>query len=332
MAWKFLSPENPTAPKQEAEFAPDRRAAFQADYESCGVTIESVRELLEKLRWADRDQSHEEAFYVTSSDNLPALRERVDVKDKTVSTVASNGDFWQIFAEGGAKRVDIFDISLPAIMYSELKVAGLENLSFDDYLKMFGGGRTSLEEMVDGGAFFDRETYRKLRDRLTPQAQTYFDRLLDDEFRESITMDHFQGFVRIRKNNIFVGDLVRDAETYERLQKNSRETEYGLSVQDATKGGGSLPDHDVVYLSNIGYRLDASLELAAKLAAKGAEVLISTNPWRIINSDEARGALANGFNPGDRFDNHNLGVRITLLDCSDKALEGVAIVRVTKLD
>lgn len=270
--------------------------------------------------------SHREAFYCVTSDHLPTVRERIDVKDKAVATVASNGDFWEIFAAGGAKSVQVFDISLPALMYSELKLAALENLNLQDYQALL---RQPYEEKLEGG-FFSAEIYERIRDRLTPQAQAYFDGLLRVE--NAPLMDSksntSSSFIRFRRNPVFVSDIISDETEYRKLQDSVGRVDLRFSLLDINKDQEQIASNEVVYISNINYDLDEALKTASTLAERGSTVIMATAEARITMSKEIR--RPGELKSGDTLPNW-LGLQIKVLgidDNRDKA--GAVILEVKK--
>ena len=217
-----------------------------------------------------------ESFYATSSDSLEVLK-KVDVQDQRVATVAGSSDFWQIFADSGAAEIDIFDISLPAIFYAELKLVGLETLSFEDYLKMFGKSRDDLQSR--GANFFDWDIYKKVREKLSSQAKIYFDGLQKhkDVIFGNVRDRWYGDFVRFRKKESFIGGTISTTEDYEKLKSKSKKIKYRFFLKDINNDPGSeeIVSSDVVYLSNINYNFRDSLELAEKIILGGARKVIT---------------------------------------------------------
>jgi hypothetical protein len=266
-----------------------RLAEADKEYRARSKKVDGLLTVREEMRsliefYKEGGFPHTESFYCESSDNLPAIREKIDVKDRQVATVASNGDFWQIFAEGGAREIKVFDISLPALLYTELKLVGLENLDYEDYLALVGRGANDLNARKDREErFFSPVIYQKIRDRLTVQAQAYFDGLLDDESNDLFRTKRFHGFAKYRSNEVFIGDLIKTKEEYKRLQSRSKTVKYVLNLGDVMKESSDLAESDIIYLSNVGYKLDKMLEFVASLLRKGARAIISTNMNRLVD-------------------------------------------------
>ncbi len=269
-------------------------------------------------RYAARDYSHAEAFYVTSSDNLRALRERVDVRGKKAATVAGNGDFWQAFVDGGAREVVVFDMSLPALMYSELKLAALRGLTFDEYRDLIGNDGKEIVDRVERMEPFIRQTaYARIRRALTPQAQNFFDLILNLDGAELYPPTLAEGFIRARNREAFVGDIVRTEEEYAALAERARKVSVRFALGDINASPKIAVGSDVAYLSNIGYRLDVSLGIAGRLLADAQTVILSTGGSRTIDR----------ITPDNRVTN-DLGLSVSVLATGYGS--GGTILEVTK--
>lgn len=273
---------------QEMQQARDAYKVKERQIRYFGDQINALQERIEKYDSASFP--HTESFYCTTSDNLPVVREKVDVKGKKVATVASNGDFWQIFTEQGASEIKIFDVSIPALMYNELKLVALNALDFEEYKALFChdslGENSFSEERYS--LFFNESLYQKIRDQLTPQAQSYYDKLLKMPNVKALLFNNWDGFVRIRRNDLFIGDIIKDEFEYEMLRKKSRQVKYELLLCDVLDAdqGTRLLESQVIYLSNIGYRLDTSFKLGRRLI-EGTErkAVISTSNSRVQQSE-----------------------------------------------
>lgn len=275
---------------------------------------------------------HELSFYQVCSDNIPALYESVDVAERRVATVASNGDFWQIFTFNDAMSVDIFDISLPALMYSELKLVALAMLSFDEYKKLFGASINEIQERKRYGSIIDKSLYINIREHLTLQAKVWFDRLTHPSSRPLIDMPDDIGFARMRCNNLFIGDVVSSQVYYDYLSVKSVRTDYALKLLDITKLDTARLSADIVYISNIGYVIDNAVDLAMHIAAlDGCKVILSTNQTRVKKSKDPNFARLGclDFIPGKRLDvSGGLAIKILAVD-SQQPIEGDAILEVS---
>lgn len=312
----------------ESEKSGERKIFLENFYSHQKITAERSRKLVDELclakthpkgfrgfyRYDSRygfEEGQSKSFYATSSDAMEVLR-KVDVRDRRVTTVAGSSDFWQIFANGGAEEINVFDFSLPAIFYAELKLAGLENLNFKEYIRMFG--RSTDDLLSRGTNFFDWDIYKKIRDKLSSQAVAYFDGLL----RQKDVLFTYKGrnddeFVHFREESPFIGGMVKTDRDYEALKSRSKKIQYRFFLKNINGDPKSeeIASSDTVYLSNIGYGFQESLKLAAEIISGGAKKVvtsISENGLRRYPSPLSKKEITEGVNLGT-FN----GVQVTVL-------------------
>jgi hypothetical protein len=312
-------------------------------YRDCSREMDGLGNQLRELRdlmhsYARGKFTHFESFYRSASDSLSIAREQVDVKDKKITTVASNGDLWQVFADQEAKEIDVFDLSLPALFYSELKLIGLENLDFKEYLQMFGQGKEDLrKQQKKQDPFFDPDQYNKIKDKLSPQARCYFDSLVGDiENTELICGGGLNGFVRYRPSDVFVGDIITDEKEYQKLQQKTSSVRFNFRLGDIRDlyTEKELEKFDVIYLSNIGYMIRSSLELAKSLLKTPKQQgIVSTSLSRLQHEDylyDDKLRTGKEIETGATIDNHfNLDIKFL---GSAGVADGETILSVSLLD
>jgi len=308
----------------------DKHAALREAREKMAALQRESAALKKKIGQYSSDFfrfSHDEAFYCLASDDLRGLREKVDVRGKRVTTVASNGDVWQMFAEGGAEEIEIFDVSLPALWFSELKLTGLENLNFDDYTELFGRGKDDLLARQKAGAGpIDKDIYQKIRPRLSPQARTFFDGLTGDGGSRLASTNPWNGLIRYRENDLFIGDIIKDREEYERLRARSKQTRYSIRLLDINEENRRFTPDDVVFISNINYMLRDSLSLAGNLAADGATVLLTTSLESRLRPEFRNQSMA--LAPGTKL--NSFGLELEILSVAQERRDGATVIKAVK--
>lgn len=228
---------------------------------------------------------HEHAFYLNSSDSLEILAKSVDVKGQRVMTVAGSGEFAQIFIKNGAKRVDVVDYSMPALFFTELKLIAARELSYEDYLNLFGTiderreERTRRHNMLktEIAPVFDTSIYRKIRDQLTEQARMFFDMFSSPKYREYFMVDFYgptwSGMTRLREpfNRAKWSEIVpflRSKRNYQELQKSLKSAGWTLRLGDLGDKSLDFSQYDFVYASNASYGLQH--QLAENILRAGA--------------------------------------------------------------
>ena len=240
------------APEIERRPSADKTKARSERYDVQGITVEFAREILELIEEKHLSNQevvlngleHLETFYLNSSDSIELLKKHIDVQGEHVVTVGASGDFAKIFLQKGAKSVDVFDISLPAIFYNELSMVALQELDFESYKDFINFWK--MNENQDGEqafkilSIFEVHIYAAVRGFLSEQARAYFDELIKKEKMFKKTGKVFSKFAQIREQRgrgperngtaiTLIGDLIKDEAEYLDLQNKARATETNFS-------------------------------------------------------------------------------------------------------
>jgi hypothetical protein len=290
-----------SAPVSDTTFTDEQfRERLEVGYAADGVTSEKIRSTLAAIREAEKSKTfwgrglkHETSFYLNSSDPLALLHENADVEGRRVVTVAGSGDFAQVFLANGARELVIFDVSLPAAMFNELKLVGLRRLEYREYRAMFDTWKAGAA----GGPIFDAASYQQVRDGLTGPACEYFDSLVREENQDLMRHDlgredkAFNGFSRSRATKkekaftSFIGGVITTEAAYASLQRKAREAVVSIRVKDAVGAAGEAQNADMAYLSNVGYEPETTAGIAQSFFESGVEKVIFTTTGRYIDED-----------------------------------------------
>jgi len=258
---------------------------LEADYASSGITAERVASLLSGL--ADKRPGHgalpiqdaSMAVYVNSSDPIGAISRHLELRDKSVLTVAGCGDLPLLFISKACASICIADVSPFALFLTELKVRAVEQLLRADYFRLF-----MLPELNDNdfsGPFFEGSLYRSLRASLSLPARTYFDMLHEPRYHFLATVNAQDvdntKFVRHRlcyppasRRRI---DHVATDESYSLLREQVRNVPLRLTTDDVHGLADTSLQYDYVYLSNIGYLDDYQGTLARRFLLGGSRMV-----------------------------------------------------------
>jgi len=239
---------------------------------------------IEKIKQIKKDYINDgfsdfESFFLISSDPLLDLIE-YDIKCGKIATVAGNGDFGQIFIAKGCRYLNIFDISLPAIFYSELKLISLEQLKLEEYLKFLGKGMERLTAQLSCKLpFLDYSYWRYVSSYLSPQAVMFFETLCGDEkYKSIIRNDSWADFVRPGNSLVYIGDIINNESEYYGLQDKMKEVSIEFNLGDIFNlyDRQEIGNFDLVYLSNIGIEIAETIKLIERLFFSGAKRIIFT--------------------------------------------------------
>lgn len=303
--------------------------SFVETFERDGVTVELAREkaalyrelhgaadidnhaesrrranLATSLWGKDSIEGHPDVFYLNTSDGIETLYAQCDVAGKKVLTVAGSGDVWQVFLLKGAAQLEICDISLPGVLWNEIKDVALRMLTFKQYQKMFS--LDGWNEGRSGKVWLDFPLYARLRSRLSPQAKIFFDTLCNFPKGDKRVLSHpnrlfcrYRGGFDERKEDESptmrylqtVGTIIRDEASYNALQDLAVRTPFVIRRKDITSYLQEEDIPDVVYLSNIYYDEFETVKLALQFLEIGAQrVIMTIVPDAIVtfkNTDES---------------------------------------------
>lgn len=201
-------------------------------------------------------------MYAFTTENVRGYLSKLKVNGKKVLTVTASGDHLINLALLGASEVHNFDINQNAYFMSELKLAALKVLSYEEFLLFFTDSRdrttdyvglVSVEKKIDENDFvFDYKTYLRIREQLKEDVALYWDMLFEDY--------HFDGKKLMKSGIVRGGDrtaaiynnpYLRNEENYnqarECVSKITRKY-FTMDVLDLHK----LTDtYDIILLSNI---------------------------------------------------------------------------------
>lgn len=298
---------------------------FEHSFEQDGLTVELAKEKAHnyiifnetnKKYWdvpeltthdpAEKAQKtkdwHSDSFYLNTSDAIFAL-DRIKAEDEQVLCIAASGDTSQIFINNGAKSVELCDVSLPGILYNELKLAALRTLKFADYKKMF-----DIDENTEN--WLDPEIYDRLRPLLSTQARTFFDIIVEYPKKDSklLHRSYWSSEFMKRRENLpigsvpfsypqTIGSIVNSSfgfghGDYALLQEKAKTAEVSIHWRDINDYGTKYDIKPLVYISNLGYNPGQTAEIAKTFLGKGAKrVVFSVDCDRTVAVDTEPGKV-----------------------------------------
>lgn len=122
-------------------------------------------------------------IYQFTNENLSALCETFDFKNKNVLSVASSGDQYFSFLLNGASKVDLFDINLLTKYYIILKQIFILSSSLEDFINFF-------QNIGKHYNFFRsrliKRQYEKINKRLPKDVKIFWDYIINNLERGEI--------------------------------------------------------------------------------------------------------------------------------------------------
>ena len=153
---------------------------------------ETIKTLNKGRSFMHPEFSKNSAMYVFTTENLGEYIKKLKANGKKVLTVTGSGDQLINLALEGVRRVDNFDINQNAYFITQLKLAALKVLSYEEYLNFFC--ISDDEELQREGLIYfrkkiglnenvlDFKTYLKVKPYLPEMCAFYWD-LLYEEFQ-----------------------------------------------------------------------------------------------------------------------------------------------------
>lgn len=234
------------------------------------INLDAHHAFVETIKETNRDGKslvHPEfnefsTVYTFSTENLKGYIDKLSVNEKEILTVTGSGDQMINLALAGAKRVDNFDVNQNTVFFTELKVAALKTLSYDEFLTYFT--TSASEEIKYLGLFattvsvdkndqaFDYQTYMRIRTQLPEVCAEYWD-LIYQEYE-------YNG-VKLRSSGLFDGcardsairnnEYLESEEKYNLASMRINRIEYDFYNSDILNIHTIPHKYDIIMLSNI---------------------------------------------------------------------------------
>lgn len=187
-------------------------------------------------------------LYPFTNENISGYFDKINFKNKKVLTVTSSGDHVLNSLLLGADEVDAFDINPLAKYYSELKIAAVKSLDFNEFFLFFYNKKIFNKNKF----FMDKKTYLdKICKNLNGNYRKFWDYVfehykskeLNDSFLFSKDYLELKGLMEA--NNYF------NEYDYNRLKKILKDkpiTYHDVNVKDLA---GINKKFDIITLSNV---------------------------------------------------------------------------------
>lgn len=110
------------------------------------------------------------SIYPFTNENLNSYLNRINLKNKSVLTVASAGDHYLETLLRGGSKIELFDINILTKYYVELKIAAIKALNYDEFLNFF---------ILENNYYntFNLDSYNKIRKYLDNNVLIFWDSL-----------------------------------------------------------------------------------------------------------------------------------------------------------
>jgi hypothetical protein len=187
-------------------------------------------------------------MYVYATEMVAAYYERLNLPGKRVLAISGSGDQVLNAMYFGAIEVVGFDINRNSLFMTELKIAAVLALTYQEFLRYFAQTKKG----------FSRESYVKMRPKLSKTCQRYFDRLYDKVGSEGLGISDFfrhRGDLIDRKKAQEINGYLADSVAYGKMGIILEEARPVLLVKNVLHLGDDEKflgeKFDVINLSNV---------------------------------------------------------------------------------
>ncbi len=242
-------------------------------YDSTGYTTEAVIAKIENFKRAggferlDKEVQHDFLLWLGYSDSLRDIK-KLDLNGKRILTVAGSGEFSQTFIDNDSSQVDVFDYSMFACFFNELKLVATRELTYQEYLNFF---ITIKEE--NGGTIFDQTVFERLEPFLTTQARTFFRQIITPGYEELFKPKFTENGAVISRSiavkHIDDVPFLTSEENFRTMQEKLRRSNVNFKIANINSPDLPVSDYDFVYISNISYI--NQIGMATQLLHRGAK-------------------------------------------------------------
>lgn len=202
------------------------------------------------------------AMYVFTTENLIDYLKKLKPTGKSVLTVTGSGDQLINLALMGAKRVDNFDVNQNAFFITQLKLAALQALSYEEFLSFFclyedqelsNAGLISYQKRIgENDLAFDFKTYLKIKPYLDDTSAFFWNLIYEDfQFDGKKLASSKLFFDGTRRGALKNNEYLQSEEKYNQARENIKTVEINF-MECNLLDVHTLPNtYDIMLFSNI---------------------------------------------------------------------------------
>lgn len=224
--------------------------------------VETLKYLKKSKSLLHPEFSSNSAMYVSTTENFADYIKKIKVEGKSVLTVTGSGDQLINLALLGAKRVDNFDINQNAYFITQLKLAALQALSYEEFIKFFCVaddlrinymGIVAMQNKVGHNPeAFDFKTYLKIKPYLSEDAAFYWNLLYEEYQYNGCELANSSLFYSATKKAMVQNNAyLKNGKEYNKARESLPNVEVHFMEHDILNIHTLPYSYDVILLSNI---------------------------------------------------------------------------------
>lgn len=220
--------------------------------------LKTINEINRKTKSLMHPQFTENSFlYPFTTENLSGYVSKLNVKNKDVLTVTGSSDQMFNLIFFGAKSVSNFDLNRNTYYLSNLKLAALKCLSYNEFLNFFSGSEDSNIDVLfqkrinDNNNVFDYNTYLRVRKNMDPISACYFDFMYSYYNNNGVDLYRNLCVNANIHSAIINNDYLKNEDNYNKTKELIDNTTIKYYQKDLLNLHSLSEQYDVILLSNI---------------------------------------------------------------------------------
>lgn len=202
------------------------------------------------------------AMYVFTSENLNEYIKKLKPAGKDILTVTGSGDQLINLALSDGRRVDNFDINQNTYFMTQLKIAALKALDYDEFLNFFCScdhlemthlGITPFQKSVEpNDLVFDFKTYLRIRPYLEDTSAFFWNLIYEDfQFDGKKLSSSALFYDAPRREAISNNEYLQSEENYNKARENINQVEINFMECNLLDVHTLTSTYDIILFSNI---------------------------------------------------------------------------------
>lgn len=197
------------------------------------------------------------SVYAFTTESLSSYIDKLKVRNKDILTVTGSGDQLLNLVLSGAKTVDNFDINKNAYYFVKLKLAALQTLNYEEFLRFFcsctdvESNGLIQQKINDNPYVFDYNVYEKISNHLELDVKHYWDLIYKGFDFDGKKINNSMCFTSDKNSAIFSNNYLKSEKNYDKIKLMLQNVNINFYTLDILKLHTLPKKYDCILLSNI---------------------------------------------------------------------------------